>query len=116
MKKSDSSKIASVPEKLADRGGLLTGVAKQVSEDTGVPAAEVYGVGSFFHLLSRSDAKVRVCQGLSCWMAGSDEVLSQALDSGLPAEGCSCLAACDQPVAVLRDRLVLPSIGSPEIK
>ena len=116
MKKSDSSKIASVPEKLAGQGGLLTGVAKQVSEDTGVPAAEVYGVGSFFHLLSRSDAKVRVCQGLSCWMAGSEAVLSQALDLGLPAEGCSCLAACDQPVAVLRDRLVLPRVGSREIK
>lgn len=110
MKKTSSSKIASVPEKIAEKGGLNTEVARQVSQETGVPEAEVYGVGSFFHLLSRSEAKIRVCQGLSCWMSGSEEVLIQAEKSGLPVEGCSCLAACDRPVAVLRDRFVLPDV------
>ena len=115
MKKTTSSKISSVPEKIADKGGLQPNVSKEVSIETGVPEAEVYGVGSFFHLLSRSDAKIRVCQGLSCWMAGSSEVLSQSKNAGLPVEGCSCLAACDRPVAVLKDHFVLPDISANSI-
>ena len=115
MKKTTRSDESSVPEKLAAQDGLKPGVAKEVSEATGVPAADVYGVGSFFHLLARPDAKIRVCQGLSCWMAGGGKILAQAQEAGLPAEGCSCLAACDRPVAVLRDRLVLPAVESGDI-
>ncbi len=115
MKKTSTSKIASVPERIAEKGGLRPEIAKQVSRETGVPEAEVYGVGSFFHLLSRSNSKIRVCQGLSCWMAGASDVLSAAENTGLPAEGCSCLAACDKPVAVLKDRFVLPDVSIDEI-
>ena len=115
MKKTSRSQEASVPEKIAELGGAKPGAATDVSKATGVPAADVYGVGSFFHLLDRPDMKVRVCQGLSCWMAGAQNVLDEALKAGLPAEGCSCLAACDRPVAVLRDRTVLPEVGSKEI-
>ena len=34
----------------------------------------------------------------------------------LPAESCSCLAACDKPVAVLKDRFVLPNVSKENIK
>ena len=37
MKKTTSSKISSVPEKIADKGGLQPNVSKEVSIETGVP-------------------------------------------------------------------------------
>ena len=59
-------KMASVLERLQEAGGLLEGVSREVSENTKVPEAHVFGVGSFFHLLSDPEFKVRVCQGLAC--------------------------------------------------
>jgi len=43
-------------------------------------------------------------------MAGADAVLAAAREAGLPVAECSCLAACDRPPAVLRDRCVLPAV------
>ena len=65
---------ASIPERLLEHGGLTPGAARDVSRETGLPEAEIFGVGSFFHLLSRPKEKVRVCTGLSCLMAGANEV------------------------------------------
>jgi len=109
-------KRASVPDRLRESGGLLQGIARQIARETGVPEAEVYGVGSFYHLIARPDARVRVCTGLSCAMAGAYEVLDAAREAGLPAEGCSCLAGCDRPPAVLRDRRVLPEIRVEDVE
>jgi len=99
-----------IPDLLREAGGLTDGAARQIAQDTGVPEADIYGVGSFYHLLARPSAKVRVCTGLSCQMAGADRVLRAAELNDLPVEACSCLAGCDVPPAVLRDRRVLPSI------
>jgi NADH:ubiquinone oxidoreductase subunit F (NADH-binding) len=107
---------ARVPEEILARGGLQPGVAREVARETGVPEAEVYGVGSFFHLLAEPEAKVRICQGLSCQMKGAAELLEAAKAAGLPAAGCQCLAACDKPVAVLRDRRVLPAVTQAELE
>jgi len=109
-------RASSVPDRLRDSGGLLAGIARDVARETGVPEADVFGVGSFYHLLARPDAKIRVCTGLSCAMAGAEEVLSAARAAGLPTEGCSCLAGCDLPPAVLRDRRVLPSITVDDVR
>ncbi len=106
---------ARVPEELERRGGLRPGVAREVARATGVPEAEVYGVGSFFHLLAEPDVDVRVCQGLSCQLKGADGLLAAAQAAGLRAAGCQCLAACDQPVAVLRGRRVLPAVSAAEV-
>jgi len=106
---------ARVPDELQRRGGLRPGVARDVARATGVPEAEVYGVGSFFHLLAEPDVDVRVCQGLSCQLAGADGLLEAARASGLRAAGCQCLAACDRPPAVLRGRRVLPGVTPAEI-
>jgi len=101
---------ASVPDRLREAGGLLAGVARQIARETGVPEATVYGVGSFYHLLARPNAKVRVCTGLSCLLGGANEVLEAARVAGLPCEGTSCLAGCDVPPAVLKDRRTLPRV------
>ena len=51
---------AEILERLQKAGGLKEGAARQVARATGVPEATVYGAGSFFHLLSEPDVKVRV--------------------------------------------------------
>ena len=107
---------ATVPDKLHDQGGLSKGASALVSKESGIPEADVYGVGSFFHLLAEPDIKVRVCQGLACKMAGADAVLAEAEAAGLPVKACSCLAACDQAPAVLKDRRVLYGVGVDEVK
>jgi NADH:ubiquinone oxidoreductase subunit F (NADH-binding) len=99
-----------IPERIAERGGLAPGAAREIARELGVAEAHVTGVGSFFHLLARPAARVRVCTGLSCRLGGADAVLAAAIESGLPAEGVPCLAACDEPPAVLRDRRVLPRV------
>jgi NADH:ubiquinone oxidoreductase subunit F (NADH-binding) len=106
---------AAVPESLQAAGGLGEGTVRAVATETGVPEGNVYGVGSFYHLLARPDKKIRVCTGLSCQLRGAEALLKQAKDAGLPAEGCSCLAACDAAPAVLRDRVVLPSVTSDDV-
>ncbi|GJM22718.1 MAG: hypothetical protein DHS20C15_26330 [Planctomycetota bacterium] len=104
-----------LPDQLREAGGLTEGVARDLSRKTGLPEAEIYGVASFFHLLADPNTKLRVCTGLSCQMAGADEVLAAAKAAGLPVEGASCLAACDRPPAVLKERRVLPAVGLAQI-
>ena len=50
---------------LEEEGGLREGAAATVHRKTGVPEADVYGVGTFYHLLNEPDAGIRVCQGLT---------------------------------------------------
>jgi NADH:ubiquinone oxidoreductase subunit F (NADH-binding)/NADH:ubiquinone oxidoreductase subunit E len=107
--------LAEVPERLQQIGGLAPGAARQVARETGVPEATVYGVGSFFHLLAEPDVRVRVCTGLSCQLAGASEVLAAAEAEGLPVAGCSCLAACDKPPAVMVERRVLPGVTAADV-
>ena len=107
---------AEIPEALLEAGGLKPGASRAVSNQTGIPEADIYGVGSFFHLLAEPHIKVRICQGLSCQMAGSEKLLQQAKAAGLPAAGCSCLAACDRPVAALRDRTILPDLTEADLE
>jgi NADH:ubiquinone oxidoreductase subunit F (NADH-binding) len=106
-----NNKQHEVPQLLQIEGGLRPGSAREVSKKTGVAEAEIFGVGSFFHLLANPDTRVRVCTGLSCRMAGADAVFDAMKAAGFPVEGCSCLAACDVPPAVLKDRVVLPAVS-----
>ncbi|MBC8328551.1 MAG: SLBB domain-containing protein [Planctomycetes bacterium] len=111
----DERQRAQVLGALQGAGGLTEDVAALVGTQTGVPEAEVYGAGSFFHLLDDTAVKLRMCTGLSCAMKGSRELLTAAQAAGLPAAECSCLAACDLAPAALREREVLPEFGSAEL-
>ena len=82
-------------EHLEEAGGLRPGVAEKVHRETGVPAADVYGVASFYHLLANPDAGIRVCQGLSCKLADCDGVLAEFEAQGVAASFVSCLGRCD---------------------
>jgi len=86
----------------------LTALAKEIN----VPMAEVYEVASFYHHFEvRADGEaaaaltVRVCDGLSCEMAGAKDLLRR-LPALLGAEvhviAAPCVGRCEQaPVAVV---------------
>ncbi len=80
---------------LDQKGGLRPGVVDKVHRETGVPAADIYGVATFYHLLSDPDGGVRVCQGLSCKMAGCDRLMADLRSRDTKATYVSCLGRCD---------------------
>ena len=73
---------------------------KYISDQTGVPEADIYGTARFYDLLIRKGP--RVCQGLSCKMAGSDELHARLeAESGEKHHAVSCLGQCDRaPVSI----------------
>ena len=93
-----------IMELLEHQGGNVPGTAGAVSKETGIPAADVYGVQTFYTLLAKPDVDIRVCQGLSCKMAGSDALAAAVRAEGSSCEEVSCLGRCDRaPVAIGRD-------------
>ncbi len=84
---------------LHDRGGLRPGVSKEIHRETGVPEADIYGVGTFYHLLADPDAGVRVCQGLSCKLADSDGLKARYDAEGKKSCFTACLGRCDMAPA-----------------
>ena len=102
---------ADLPELLEHAGGLREGVAGEVSRTTGVPEADVYGVASFYTLLSQPDAGVRVCQGLSCQLAGAKARMAELEAAGTPYTPVSCLGQCDRAPVALDTELELISWG-----
>lgn len=102
---------AAVPELLQQQETCSPEGVRSVSVQTGVPAADVYGVESFYHLLGEKQVKARVCTGLSCRLAGAEALLESCKAAGLEVSEASCLAACDRPPAVLRERRVLVEVA-----
>lgn len=96
-----------VIELLEEHGGMRPGVARQVARETGVPEADIYGVASFYTLLARPGARTRVCQGLTCMMAGADRRMEELRGSGVEVEPVSCLGQCDRAPAALDEHLEL---------
>jgi NADH:ubiquinone oxidoreductase subunit F (NADH-binding) len=91
-KKSNRERVLEV---LDEHGGLRPGVVQKVHRETGVPAADVFGVATFYHLLSDPDAGVRVCQGLSCQLADCDALMADLESRGTKATFTACLGRCD---------------------
>ena len=88
-----------VLDELDHHGGLREGVVDAVHRATGVPAADVYGVATFYHLLAEPHAGVRVCRGLSCKLAGCDQLMADFVAAGRAATFSSCLGRCDMAPA-----------------
>ncbi|MFT7520889.1 MAG: NADH:ubiquinone oxidoreductase subunit F (NADH-binding) [Kiritimatiellia bacterium] len=96
---------------LEEHGGLKPGVARTISDQTGVPEADIYGVATFYTLIRRPGARLRVCQGLSCKMAGSDARIEELKKNSTAYEVVSCLGQCDRAPVALDDELQLVSWG-----
>ncbi len=96
-KKADRERVL---EELEHRGGLREGTVEEVHRATGVPAADIYGVATFYHLLAEPEAGIRVCQGLSCKLAGCDALMADLAADGRAATFASCLGRCDMAPAM----------------
>ena len=87
-----------------------------IAEATGVSAAEVYSVVSFYSFFSsepRGRNIVRLCSSISCAMAGQGDILSALTeefgiepfetteDGRLTIETTPCIGLCDQAPAML---------------
>ena len=89
-----------------------------LASDMGLSLAEVYEVATFYHHFEvmRDDQKpasltVRVCDGLSCAMAGSSDLLARLpalLGDSVRVIPAPCLGRCEQAPAVLVAQRVVP--------
>jgi NADH-quinone oxidoreductase subunit E len=95
--------------------------AARVAEIFGLPFNRVWGVVNFFPTFTTQPTgkhRFGLCHGLSCWLAGSDEMekcLSKTLgakakettaDGKFSWEPMECLGACEQgPALQINDRL-----------
>jgi formate dehydrogenase len=93
-------------------GVLLERHLVALARETNVPMAEVYEVASFYHHFevvtdghAVAPLTVRVCDGLSCAMAGADRLLERLpaiLGSDVRVIPAPCIGRCEQaPAAVV---------------
>src|SRR5262249_6086728 len=93
----------------ADRSFLSKNVLGAVADALQLADARVYGVASFYSLLStrpRAAKIIRVCDGPVCTLQGAASVRAsiEAANAGgeWAVERCSCLGLCDRAPAALR--------------
>lgn len=99
------------------RGGLPTGLLTALAEAMRLSLAEVYETATFyahFRVVEEDTPAVttlRVCDSLSCCMAGADALATQleSLD-GVRVERAPCMGQCDRaPCAVLGKNVIAPA-------
>lgn len=100
-------------------GYLPLEVQKVISENTGIPLAEIYGVVTFyaqFSLKPKGQYKISVCLGTACYVKGADKVLDRlkselkmevgdcSEDGKFSLDACRCIGACGlAPVITIND-------------
>ncbi len=92
---------------LEEHGGVTEETVRRIAELTRVPEADVWGAGLFYTLINRPGRRVRVCDGLSCQMAGADDLAARLAAEGKQCERVSCLGQCDRAPATLDEDLEL---------
>ena len=92
---------------LEEEGGVTEESVRKVAIETNVPEADIWGAGLFYTLINKPGKRVRVCDGLSCQMAGCDQLAEQLRSQGKEVEMVSCLAQCDRAPATLDEDLEL---------
>ena len=99
---------------LEHEGGVTEESVRKVSQQTGVPEADIWGTGKFYSLINKPGKRVRVCDGLTCQMFGADELAQQINKSGVQCERVSCLGQCDLAVATLSEEMELVTYSQNE--
>ncbi len=100
-------------------GYLPLEVQKVISENTGIPLAEIYGVVTFyaqFSLKPKGQYRISVCLGTACYVKGADKVLDRlkselkmevgdcSEDGKFSLDACRCIGACGlAPVITIND-------------
>ncbi|HSV36531.1 MAG TPA: NADH-ubiquinone oxidoreductase-F iron-sulfur binding region domain-containing protein [Ramlibacter sp.] len=90
-----------------------------LAREMNVPMAEVFEVASFYHHFEflregeeGAPLTVRVCDGLSCEMAGARDLrarLPAYLNSGVRVIAAPCIGRCEQAPAVLVGQVAVPA-------
>ena len=87
-----------------NRDGFLSEDAlRDISEQTRIPLAALYGTVTFYHHFARpapGQSAPRVCTGPVCCLQGGKELLESLKGEGASAMACS--GRCDQTVPVLK--------------
>ncbi len=99
---------------LEHAGGVTEESVRQISQDTGVPEADIWGTGKFYSLIDTPGKRIRVCDGLSCQLAGADELAASITDAGKACERVSCLGQCDLAIATLTEDMQLKTYTKKE--
>jgi NADH:ubiquinone oxidoreductase subunit F (NADH-binding)/NADH:ubiquinone oxidoreductase subunit E len=89
-----------------------------LARETNIPMAEVFEVASFYHhfeILKDGDTApsltIRVCEGLSCEMAGARELLARLsglVNGGTRVIAAPCIGRCEQAPAVQVGQVAVP--------
>lgn len=103
-------------------GYLPPEVLKRISEKTGIPLSQIYGVATFysqFYLTRRGKHIIRQCDGTACHVRGAGKIVDAiqnelgvqpgetSADYQYTFEVVYCLGACGlAPVAVVDDKVV----------
>src|SRR5262249_14799356 len=86
------------------RGVLTKGLLGYLGSRVRVPFAEVYGVASFYALLTseRTAPRIRLCGGVPCILAGAERI-GATLNEGtaLTWDWFPCIGQCDRAPAAL---------------
>ena len=111
-----SAKRESVIEML-EHGGLTEQNVRDISRQTDVPEADIWGAGSFYHLIDNEQElaagpQVRVCNGLTCRLRGSDELADRLTTAGRNVTRISCLGQCDLAPALLNEQSELETFAA----
>lgn len=94
-------------ELLEHKGGVTEQSVREVSQETGVPEADIWGTGLFYTLIRRPGKRIRLCDGLTCQMFGADRLADDLEASGKEVERVSCLGQCDLAPASLDESMEL---------
>lgn len=90
------------------QGWLPEPAIEAVGDLTSVPLSEVYGIISSYselRLAPPPERLIEVCTGLSCRLAGADDLLAAAERNGVHVEGVPCRFLCGvAPVADVEGR------------
>lgn len=94
---------------------ITEGQLEEISQELGVPLSKVYGVASFYSLLStqqRGEYVIQICNSGPCYVKGSKNVVEMfesslgikmgevTEDGKFSLEFTSCIGACDVAPAV----------------
>jgi len=85
---------------------LSKGLLGYLGEQVRVPFSELYGVASFYALLNtgRPAARIRVCSGVPCILAGAEELAEVLRQSNTDEwQWFPCIGQCDRAPAALVD-------------
>ena len=100
-------------------GHLPIEVQKVISDKTGIPLTEIYGVVTFYTQFSiepKGKYKVQVCMGTACYVKGAGDIQDKfkeilGIDTGectgdklFSLDACRCIGACGlAPVVMIND-------------